>query len=424
MPIEFKELKIEVPESAFKEEHTVRLRRYLTDGGTEEGRAKALVEELLSEGAMTVGDAYLKQMGSFLRQIEAVRNELRAHTTELLTALRKGTPTDKLPARLSADAFGQIFRSLEITLEKLKPPEELPAAVHKPLIKSAGLDEAMGTAAEGEPPPTQPAAPAPTAPPDVVRTASERLRERKLQNLAEELDDLPPGTVKRRFAAQLANMSDKELNGLEELWRLDPQRVDPADALATLNGWGTQTRGEFLELLAEVGPRFDNESLEAILHSIFQRTVGDPGTEVLGVAGSYGQLYAALTAVRELGAVRLEAEVVGAGRTIDLVAHTAAGERISIEVKTNLETSGGVNRGEAGWDIVHHAGEKYQDLRYMYHPRITEAERAALGRRMLRLFDEPDVQAALTQDGHDVAAAREAFQAWLKAGGLGTYSLP
>jgi hypothetical protein len=126
MLMEFEDIKIELPESALTDDSVVELIDHLTDDGMEENQAKALAEDLLAEEAMTIGDAYLKQMGEYLRMVEEFRNELRARTIELLAALRKGTPRDSLPERLSAGSFRMIFRSLELTLERLKPPEETP----------------------------------------------------------------------------------------------------------------------------------------------------------------------------------------------------------------------------------------------------------------------------------------------------------
>jgi hypothetical protein len=256
----------------------------------------------------------------------------------------------------------------------------------------------------------------------VLEYARGRLRERNLRLLLEELDDIPPGVVKDQFAGELAQLSDRELGGLEQIARVDPHGVDLSEALRTLNSWGPGDRREFLELLSEVGPRCEEEGLESVLHGIFQRSVRTAGAEIHGVTGSYGQLYAARTAIRDLGATRLEFEVAEPGRVIDIVADTPHG-RLSIEVKTNLQTTGDVIRREVVWDIVHHAGDDYRHLRYLYHPNVAAGDRAALGRRMLELFDDAEVRSRLTAAGRDPTAARHAFQNWLQDGGLGSYSV-
>ena len=159
MPIEFKDIKIELPESAFKEESVVRLVDYLTDDGMAEGEAKALVEELLSEEGMAIGDAYLKQMASYVRQVEQFRAELRSRTTELLASLREGKSPDTLPERLSASGFRMIFRSLEITLDKLKPPDATPvgesaAPAADRFFDPSEIDQLLGGLGDEPPPET------------------------------------------------------------------------------------------------------------------------------------------------------------------------------------------------------------------------------------------------------------------------------
>ena len=260
----------------------------------------------------------------------------------------------------------------------------------------------------------------PTPPSPLQR---DRLRARGLHKLAEELDELPVGAHRGRFTRQLAELSNRELAGLEQIARLESQGVNLSTALDDMMLWKANDLRELLGLLADVGPKSGRDGLESTLHSIFQRTVKTAGTELHAFKGSWGELYAARDAVSLSRATHIEFQVSLSNakplRVADIVADTPNG-RIFFEVKTNTQTAGSIIEDEVVFDLVHFAGSEYRNLKYLYHPNVTADQRVLLGERMIAFFDDPRVARKL---GGSVDKARSAFRAWLDAGGLGAYSL-
>jgi hypothetical protein len=255
-------------------------------------------------------------------------------------------------------------------------------------------------------------------PVDHVAVQGDRLSRARLSNLREELADLPVGRDKDLFAAQLANLSDRELQGLEQIARVGSQSMDMSSALADLLKWTKQDRAALLDLVAEVGPRAGHDGFESVLHSIFQRTV-ETGEEVHGVTGSWGELLGGRKAIREYKATHLEFQVRvsdgGRNRVVDIIAETPRGNMF-FEVKANVRSRGGIIEHEVKFDLIYYAKRDYNNLRYLYDPNVTKHQRDLLGERMLALFDEVKNELPVPLE-----QAKAAFRKWLKAGGLGVY---
>ncbi len=255
-------------------------------------------------------------------------------------------------------------------------------------------------------------------PPDHVATQGERLQRAKFPTLREELADLPIGRDKELFAAQLAKLTDRELEGLEQMARVASQSMDLSSALDNLLKWTKPDRTEFLDLVAEVGPRAGHDGFESVLHSIFQRTV-ETGGEVHGVTGSWGELLGGRKAIRELGATHLEFQVKlnagGRNRVADIIAETPKGNMF-IEVKANIRSRGGIIEDEVKFDLIYYAKSDYRHLRYLYDPNVTAHQRDLLGARMLALLDEVKNELPVPLE-----RAKAAFRKWLDDGGLGVY---
>jgi hypothetical protein len=393
--------------------------RLLDDAGIEPGRLARLVDEVPAANLREFADTL-----TFLspRRLDALGADGLAELARRprLMALTRDAGSEVLATMMTHTgdnwtALERLAEGLEARRRALPDPRDYQRLLDRIKRGEPGAFDELDHAFEAE---RLSRARAAGRVPEHLR---ERLSERRLTELMDELDDLPPGPIRDRFADELAQMSNKELDGLEQLARLDPDAVDWTAALDTMRAWPPQLRTDVLEIMAEVGPRAET-GLETVLHGIFQRSVSTPGAEVHGMTGSLGQLYAARTAVRRYGATRMHFEVRYTGRQADIVAQTATGQ-ITIEVKTNLQTGGALIRDEAIFDIVNHAGSRYQDLRYLYSPNVSAHDRGLIGGRMLRLFDDPAVQARLQAGGHNVAAARQAFDDWLRAGGLGVYDL-
>ena len=258
---------------------------------------------------------------------------------------------------------------------------------------------------------------------DIAAQQRDRLRAGRFDKLADELDELPVGPHKDRFVRQLSGLSNRELGGLEQIARLESDEVNLSAALDDMMRWQDRDRRELLGLIADVGPRSGRDGLEDTLHSIFQRTIKETGTEVHALKGSWGELYAARDAVTRFRATHIEFQIplsdTPPKRIADIVADTPNG-RLFFEVKTNTLTPGGIIDNEVIFDLVHFAGSKYENLRYLYHPNVTAHQRRLLGERMIAFFDDPLVAGQL---GGSVDRARAAFRAWLDKGGLGAYSI-
>jgi hypothetical protein len=257
----------------------------------------------------------------------------------------------------------------------------------------------------------------------VAELGLRRLREGNRTKLLEELQDIAAHdqALLNRRASELAGLTDRELDGLEQVARLEDPLVDWGDTLDTVLGWSAQSRAELLGLVGEVGPHAI-EGLEKVLRGILSRKVSRAGTELTSVQGGWGQLYAARTLIGR-GARNLRFEVRGAGalrRDVDIIADI--GGRIHVEVKTNLTGVPSFEKDQVIKDLVRHASTNYDDLVYLYHP-STQSRLPQLGQDMLDLFNESEVRRLFQQNGLNLPQARQAFQRWLSNGGLGTYSL-
>ncbi len=249
-----------------------------------------------------------------------------------------------------------------------------------------------------------------------------RLVARNRQHLLGALDALGPGAARDRFVEQLARLGEKELDGLEQLYRHSSSgpfqsEIDAFGALHTLEAWTPADRADLLGLLADVGPH-TTSGMDTVLHNIFQRTVRASG-EVRGVTGAFGQLYAARTAMRRFGVTRLEFELRIAGREVDIVGHGP--REIHFEVKTNIDAPATLIEPEVHYDLVRYARDEYRGLQYLYHP-SSAGQLRTLGQRMRNwLLTRPEVLAGLRREGVALADAVDALDRWLAAGGLRTY---
>ncbi|WP_202637710.1 hypothetical protein [Bailinhaonella thermotolerans] len=220
-----------------------------------------------------------------------------------------------------------------------------------------------------------------------------------------------------RFAAQVGELTDRELSGLEEIARLaEDIGFDWVDAL---------------EL-----PRADRAHLLTLVDDIFRRLPRDRvtgmGEVLLGVLGpeggwrqfqgGWGELYAARTLVEDFGATALDFQKPRPNRVVDIVADLPGRGRVSAEVKTNITGSGRVVAEQLVKDLVAHAPTGYADLLYLYHPNKA-GELPEIRQRMLGICDSAEAAQALAAAGHDPAAARAAFRAWLDAGNPRVYRI-
>ncbi|HYY81167.1 MAG TPA: hypothetical protein VFD04_18595 [Actinomycetes bacterium] len=228
-----------------------------------------------------------------------------------------------------------------------------------------------------------------------------------------------------RLAASIGELGDKELNGLEQLARLGEETggvnwesaldLPPAD------------RAELLTLFDDVAGRLPHGSLDgldSVMRSLLERQPTKTGRFDFAVQGSWGQLYAARTLITDprFGATALEFESPRPGRVLDMVANLPGRGPVTVEVKTNLGAEASFAERQVLSDLATHARSGYDDLLYLYHPDVA-GQLPEVGQRMLALFDQPALQELLRAGGVDVAKAKAAFQAWLKAGNLGTYRL-
>ncbi|MEV8630884.1 hypothetical protein AB0395_04435 [Streptosporangium sp. NPDC051023] len=218
-----------------------------------------------------------------------------------------------------------------------------------------------------------------------------------------------------RFAAQVGDLTDRELSGLEEVARLAENiGFDWVDALELPR----TDRTHLLTLVDDIVGRLPGNRV-AGMEEVLLGVLG-PGGGRRPFQGSWGELYAARTLVEDLGATALEFQKPLPGRVVDIVADLPGRGRVSVEVKTNITGKARLVQEQAVKDLVTHAPTGYADLLYLYHP-SRAAELPELGRDMLRLFDTPELTQALTSAGRDPAAARAAFKAWLDAGNPRVY---
>ncbi|MFE5720436.1 hypothetical protein [Streptomyces erythrochromogenes] len=226
-----------------------------------------------------------------------------------------------------------------------------------------------------------------------------------------------------RLAAQVGRLSDRELSGLEHLARISEDTG--AFAWDSALDLAAADRADLLPLVDDIAGRLPARNLrgiEDVLHSMLERNVGKAGRMEHAVQGGWGELYAARTLVRDLGATSLEFQAPRANRVVDILADIPGRGRVSVEVKTNLAGPASFVDRQILADLTAHAATGYTDLIYLYHPSVT-AELPAHGQRMLQLFDTAELTGALTAAGRDPAAAKAAFRAWLDAGNLRVYQL-
>jgi hypothetical protein len=230
---------------------------------------------------------------------------------------------------------------------------------------------------------------------------------RRLRSLLDEYAAKSDPALHAGLVNDLIELSDRELAGLEQLVRWEPNEVLLSDIL------GLADRENFLGLVADVGPHTQS-GLDNVLRSIFGVRVQEAGAMQTKVQGSWGQLYAGRTLLGQPHNARgLRFEWAAVRREYDIVADVAGGE-LHAEVKTNLPNLEGKVRAskdaeQMAKDLVNHAGTGYTDLLYLYHPNLA-GNLPGVRARMLRLFDEPEVQSALRARGLDPSAARRAFE--------------
>lgn len=256
-----------------------------------------------------------------------------------------------------------------------------------------------------------------------------RLDRHRHRSLLETLDDMGVdgslGSVadRDRYASQLARMTDHELDGMEFVARWEhPNRPHAwTDVLDELQTWTGLDRSEFLRLMGDVGPHVA-DGLDDVIAGIFSRSASQSNAMITGVQGSFGQLYAARTLIRRYGATGLRFEVTeisgGLRREVDIL----FGNR-RVEVKTNLGGVASFNEWQITKDLSSHAGSRYDNLLYLYHPSVGQQEIQRIGSQMLDLFNGTELQNLLRARGIDPARARVDFQQWLARGGVSVYDL-
>jgi hypothetical protein len=240
--------------------------------------------------------------------------------------------------------------------------------------------------------------------------AAERLqRQGRAAEAAERL------AVRDRLAAQIGELGDRELDGLEQLARISEERglVNWEAALDL----APKDRADLLTLVGDLTGRVplrNLDGIEELLPTILERRVGTAGQLELAVQGSWGQLYAARTLIDDYKATSLTFEVwEGPNRRLDIVADLPDLGKVSVEVKTNLAGAASVIETEIRRDLVRHAATDYRQLLYLYHPN-SAGELDTVRRQMQAIFDTPELQRALVEAGQDPVRARGALERWLK----------
>ncbi|UPJ53432.1 hypothetical protein IVB30_20210 [Bradyrhizobium sp. 200] len=258
----------------------------------------------------------------------------------------------------------------------------------------------------------------------LAELALARLQEGHHTALLEELNEIAahqPALFRRR-ASELARLSDRELEGLEQIARLEEFTVDWADVLDGTSTWAAADRGELLGLIGDVAPHA-TEGMVDVLRGVFGIDAKS-GVIMTKMQGSWGQLYAGRTLINR-GARNLRFELThgaaGLRREVDIVADIG-GRTVHVEVKTDIGGVPSFEEGQIIKDLVTHAPNRYDDLLYLYHP-STQGQLGALGQQMLGLFDRPAVQQLFNRNGLNLQAARQDFVHWLASGRLTTYGM-
>lgn len=221
---------------------------------------------------------------------------------------------------------------------------------------------------------------------------------------------------REQLAVRLDDLTERQLSGVEELVR----RAGTAYDWRAVWQFSPGDRADLLELVGDLADQLGSRQLGRLQHPLADVLAGSGGPKVF--QGGWGELYAARTLAQEYGATALEFQQARPGRVVDIIAELPGRGRVSVEVKTNLTGRAGFIREQLTNDLVTHAPTRYTDLLYLYHP-DSAGELKTVGEQMIRLFDDPEVLRALTAAGHDPAAARAAFRAWLDAGNPRTYRL-
>ncbi|WP_329245964.1 hypothetical protein OG223_11160 [Streptomyces sp. NBC_01478] len=316
-----------------------------------------------------------------------------------------------------AEAVDALLRALELRRNELPDP----AAYQRLLDRLAAREGAAFEELAGR---LQVATEATAA---RLRAAGRRHLVAELTELAEEADDArrtgehavaAQAIAKReQLAVRLDDLTDRQLSGAEEIARRARETYDWQDVWR----FPAAGRDDLLEVVGELTERLGNRQLDGLQHPL-RTLLAERGTGKV-FQGTMGELYAARSLAAEFHATALEFQRTRAGRRVDIIAELPGRGRVSVEVKTNLTGPAGYLRTQLVNDLVAHAATGYTDLLYLYHW-DSAGELPALGERMIRHFDDPDVLRALTAAGHDPAAARAAFRAWLTAGNPRTYHRP
>jgi hypothetical protein len=260
-----------------------------------------------------------------------------------------------------------------------------------------------------------------------------RLRAGARQHLLADLDNIEKAAARDRYAAQLGELTDRELDGLEHIVRENRLGAATQHWASDVLELPAPARRYLLDLMNDVAPH-TAEGLDLALRRLFEGGATD-------IQGGLGQFAAARTVLRRGLGNRLSFEVSQVSREIDIVVE-GGGRRIHVEVKTNLRKSAGpgsarpsFDRNEILTDLVTHAESGYNDLLYLYHPDAA-GRLPQHGRRMLRLFGDaapvpgrrfrpPDAELARRFQawGLDIDKARADFARWVHPanGRLTTY---
>jgi hypothetical protein len=336
------------------------------------------------------GDAYVTALSRFrgdTRAVESLVQGLELRKAELGDPIRYQELLDRIAAG-EVGAFEEIAARISAAAE---------AALGR--LRSGGRSQLLAELEEFE---------------EAARRAT---REGRAADAARQL------AARDRLAARLGELGDKELDGLEHIARIGEERGlvnwDAALDLAPAD------RAELLTLVDDVAgslPLGKLTGIEDVLRNLLERNVSKAGQLELAVQGSWGQLYAARTLVRDLGATALEFEAARPGRVVDIIADLPGKGRVSAEVKTNLGEAASMVEHQVINDLVTHAPTDYGDMLYLYHPSVA-GQLPELGQKMLALFDQPELPALLKAAGTDPVKAKAALEAWLAGGGLRTYAL-
>lgn len=389
---------IELPPELFRESRAREFVDIMVErGGMEREQAWRYAAEILVLTAGELAERLGSELGGRLARILELRRLARQKYEAVLEqfARGRGGPGAPLPPDLQPQAFRRLFIEMAAEIRGL---EELRVRDYVTAHPPAGVPFEV------------PRNPRPT--PEHVEA---RLRGRGHEDLLDWFEDVPAGAQRERYARELGGLSDRELDGLQEIAALPEDRVSLIGSLDDILSMDRQLRGDLLEAVAEVAPHAA-ATLHDVLHGILQRFRRGETTMQPGFQGSLGQLHAARHLVRA-GATEIVFEVRTPGRHVDIRA-TIGGREVHVEVKTPVAGEAFITPGELMIDLVRYAPDGYQGLRYLYPENVDVGGVAA---RMRNYFNEGEVQRGLARLGIDRGAAERAFDAWIAAGGVGQY---